>query len=195
MAGAKICVMDTRLSNTASMADYWLPTWPGSEAAVLLAIGNVHLREDLYDREFVRRWVNWEEYLREERPDAAGDVRAFVEALKTLYAQYTPEFAEQRVGRARRDASSKSRARSAAPGRALAAHVWRGAAAGNLGGWQVARALELLIVLTGAVGTPGRHRAQRLEQVRAGPADHAAAGARCGTSCCGRASIRSRSTR
>src|SRR6202045_3212283 len=38
MAGAKICVVDTRLSNTASMADYWLSPWPGSEAAILLAI-------------------------------------------------------------------------------------------------------------------------------------------------------------
>ena len=28
-----------RLSNTAAVADYWLPTWPGSEAAVLLGHG------------------------------------------------------------------------------------------------------------------------------------------------------------
>ncbi len=40
-------------------------------------------------------------------------------------------------------------------GSALAAHVWRNAAAGNLGGWQVARALELLVVLMGAVDAPG----------------------------------------
>jgi hypothetical protein len=33
--------------------------------------------------------------------------------------------------------------------------AWRNAAVGNLGGWQVARALELLVVLAGAVGTPG----------------------------------------
>ena len=40
-------------------------------------------------------------------------------------------------------------------GSAFAAHVWRNAAAGNLGGWQVARALQFLSVLVGAVGTPG----------------------------------------
>src|SRR6516225_1673459 len=39
--GAKVCAIDTRLSNTASMADYWLSTWPGTEAAVLLAICQV----------------------------------------------------------------------------------------------------------------------------------------------------------
>lgn len=37
--GAKICVIDTRLSNTASKADYWLSAWPGGEAAILSAAG------------------------------------------------------------------------------------------------------------------------------------------------------------
>ncbi|MCH8272475.1 MAG: molybdopterin-dependent oxidoreductase, partial [Candidatus Marinimicrobia bacterium] len=36
MKGANLIVMDPRLSNTASMADVWMPTYPGSEAAVLL---------------------------------------------------------------------------------------------------------------------------------------------------------------
>ncbi|MEZ4644350.1 MAG: molybdopterin-dependent oxidoreductase, partial [Chloroflexota bacterium] len=31
MKGAKIITFDPRLSNTASMSDVWLPTWPGSE--------------------------------------------------------------------------------------------------------------------------------------------------------------------
>jgi anaerobic selenocysteine-containing dehydrogenase len=66
--GAKICVVDTRLSNTASKADYWLSSWPGSEAAILLAMCNILIQENLFDREFVRNWVNWEEYLREEHP-------------------------------------------------------------------------------------------------------------------------------
>ena len=73
-AGTKLCVIDTRLSNTASKADYWLSTWPGSEAAILLAMCNVLLQEDLFDREFLRNWVNWEEYLREEHPDQAANV-------------------------------------------------------------------------------------------------------------------------
>ncbi len=34
---------------------------------------------------------------------------------------------------------------------------WRSAAAGNLGGWQVARTLFLLNALLGAVGDAGRH--------------------------------------
>ncbi|MEZ4570022.1 MAG: hypothetical protein R2849_06790 [Thermomicrobiales bacterium] len=43
----------------------------------------------------------------------------------------------------------------AAAGSRLAAHNWRSASAGNLGGWQVARCLFLLNVLTGSVGTEG----------------------------------------
>ncbi len=35
--------MDPRLSNTASMADYWMPSYPGTEAAVLLAMAKVIL--------------------------------------------------------------------------------------------------------------------------------------------------------
>ena len=38
--GAKLITFDPRLSNTASKSDVWLPTWPGSEATVLLAIAN-----------------------------------------------------------------------------------------------------------------------------------------------------------
>ena len=74
--GAKICVIDTRLSNTASKADYWISSWPGSEAAILLAMCNLILQEDLFDREFVRQWVNWEEYLREEFPTARRRFKA-----------------------------------------------------------------------------------------------------------------------
>ena len=33
MNGAKLAVMDTRLSNTASMADYWMATYPGSRGS------------------------------------------------------------------------------------------------------------------------------------------------------------------
>jgi anaerobic selenocysteine-containing dehydrogenase len=43
----------------------------------------------------------------------------------------------------------------ATAGHRLSTHTWRSAAAGNLGGWQVARTLFLLNALTGAVGVPG----------------------------------------
>ena len=47
----------------------------------------------------------------------------------------------------------------------LATHNWRAAAAGNLGGWQVARCLFFLNVLTGSVGTEGGTSPNGVEQV------------------------------
>jgi anaerobic selenocysteine-containing dehydrogenase len=154
MAGAKIAVMDPRLSNTASNADYWLPTWPGSEAAALLAMANVILQEDRFDSEFVRRWVNWEDFLSDEHPAEPRTFERFLEILKETYAAYTPEFAEQE-SRVPAETIVNIARQIADAGPRFAAHVWRAAAAGNLGGWQVARALFLLNVLTGSVATVG----------------------------------------
>jgi anaerobic selenocysteine-containing dehydrogenase len=154
MRGAKVAVIDSRLSNTASMADYWLSPWPGTEAAILLAIARLLVRERRYDRAFVEKWTNWDEYLREERPDLPVTFDAFHTALEELYAAYTPEFAAEESGVPAATIVEVARAVGDAGG-ALATHIWRNTAAGNLGGWQVARALELLVVLMGAVSTPG----------------------------------------
>ncbi|HYK88538.1 MAG TPA: molybdopterin-dependent oxidoreductase, partial [Acidobacteriota bacterium] len=138
--GAKIAVIDSRLSNTASMADYWLPTYPGTEAAVLLAMARVLLEEDLIDREFVRRWTNWKQFMAEEigKPEAGFD--AFLACLKEKYAGFTPQFAAQESGIPANQIIDVAR-EIARAGSAFASHVWRSAASGNLGGWQVARAL------------------------------------------------------
>ena len=154
LAGAKIAVMDPRLSNTASRADYWMPTKPGSEAAVLLAMAKVILDEDLYDAAFMRRWWNWDVYMRAERPQDEPTFENFVLALKEQYASYTPDYAARLAGVPAamivKVAHEVGRA-----GSAFAAHNWRAAAAGNLGGWQVARCLFFLNALTGSVGTKG----------------------------------------
>jgi anaerobic selenocysteine-containing dehydrogenase len=154
LQGAKICVIDTRLSNTAARADYWLSTWPGSEAAVLLAMCNTILQEEIFDREFVRRWTNWEQFLREEHPEEPQSFESFVAILKRTYARFTPEFAAQESGADPKVIVDVAREIGRAR-HAFAATVWRNAAAGNLGGWQVARALQFLSVLVGAVATKG----------------------------------------
>ena len=77
MQGAKICVIDTRLSNTASMADWWLSPWPGSEAALLLAIARLLVLERRYDRDFVRRNPGEPEFLQAVR-EVARDVMPIV---------------------------------------------------------------------------------------------------------------------
>lgn len=154
ISGAKLCVLDPRLSNTASVADYWMPTHPGTEAALLLAMARVIIEEDLINHSYVRKWVNWEEYLRAKRSDQEISFENFIEALKDEYASYTPAFAEAESGIPAEQIVEVARAIGAA-GSQFATHTWRSASAGNLGGWCVARALQFLSVLTGSVGTVG----------------------------------------
>ncbi|HWN83482.1 MAG TPA: molybdopterin-dependent oxidoreductase, partial [Candidatus Udaeobacter sp.] len=152
--GAKLIVVDTRLSNTATHADYWLATQPGSEAALMLAIANHLIQTGRYNREFVRRWWNWEEYLAHEHPGGPATFEEFERILRTLYAEYTPEFAAREAG-ITADTVRAVAETVATAGTRLATHTWRSAAAGNEGGWQVSRTLFLLNALLGAVGTEG----------------------------------------
>ena len=97
MDGAKLIVVDPRLSNTASMADHWIPTWPGGETALFLSWAKIILDEGLYDREFMETQVNWQQYLQEVHPNAEESFENFIEILKEEYSEYTPEFASQAV--------------------------------------------------------------------------------------------------
>ena len=187
--GAKIITLDPRLSNTASKSDVWLPTWPGSESTFLLSVANYMIQNDLYDKTFVRRWVNWRDTLNqfkdgqfpdvtfnlpddgrwdrmkervrtlfaERKFDLASDEEAFDlfdALLKTLYADFTFEKAAEEAQVSVERIKKAAEIIAQADGR-LAAHTWRSASIGNLGGWQVARCLFFLNVLTGSVGTPG----------------------------------------
>jgi len=75
-SGAKLIVFDTRLSNTATHADHFIAPYPGSEAAILLAIANYLIQNDLYNREFVRRWWNWKEFLEIEHSETSEEPRS-----------------------------------------------------------------------------------------------------------------------
>jgi anaerobic selenocysteine-containing dehydrogenase len=152
--GAKLIVVDVRLSNTATHADHWLAPVPGSEAAILLAIANHLIQGDLFDREFVRRWWNWEEYLAAEHPALEPTFEGFEKVLKTIYEGYTFDYAARESGIEPATLREVARLVSTAGSR-LSTHNWRSAAAGNEGGWQVARTLFLLNALTGAVATEG----------------------------------------
>ncbi|HUJ14494.1 MAG TPA: molybdopterin-dependent oxidoreductase [Thermoanaerobaculia bacterium] len=169
--GAKLIVFDVRLSNTATHADHWIAPWPGSEPAILLAIANFMIRNGRYNREFVRRWWNWEDFLGSSRAPqsatvlpGAGDsspargmthnFEEFEAQLRDLYASYTFEFAAEESGVDAATIEAVAQIVSKA-GTRLSTHTWRSATAGNLGGWQVARCLFLLNALSGAVGTEG----------------------------------------
>jgi anaerobic selenocysteine-containing dehydrogenase len=161
--GAKLIVFDTRLSNTATHADHFISPFPGSEAAILLAIANYLIQNNLYNREFVRRWWNWEEYL-EQRSEVGGqrseadtssrNFEEFERILKELYKDYTFDFAANESGVEARALEEIAKVVSTA-GTKFSSHNWRSASSGNSGGWQVARCLFMLNALLGAVATEG----------------------------------------
>ncbi len=56
--GAKIVVLDPRLSESAAIADVWVPLRPGTDLAFLLAMGHVILKRGLYDSAFLKKYTN-----------------------------------------------------------------------------------------------------------------------------------------
>ncbi len=56
--GAKIVVLDPRLSETAALADIWVPVRPGTDLAFLLAMAHVMIKKGLYDEYFLKKYTN-----------------------------------------------------------------------------------------------------------------------------------------
>ena len=160
--------MDPRLSNSAGMADLWIPVWPGTEPAVYLYLANRILQEDQVDKRFVKKWVNWEVlmnnrkyqefmlekgYISKLPKDKSFD--SFLEMLKDLYSPYTLEYAvkETRVPGYKLE---KLYEMFIWAGDAVSSYFWRAAAAGNRGGWMSGRTGYLPLALRGSIvyGTP-----------------------------------------
>jgi len=151
--GAKLIVFDTRLSNTATHADIFISPIPGSEAAILLAIANYLIQNRLYNREFVRNWWNWQEYL-ESVGDASGDFERFESLLADLYTEYTFDFAAAESGVDAHKLQQIAEVVGSA-GTRFSSHNWRSVSSGVSGGWAVARTLFMLNALLGAIATEG----------------------------------------
>lgn len=63
-AGAKLIVVDPRLTRLSARADLWLQLRPGTDAALALGMLNVIIAEELYDKDFVAHHVHgWEPFV------------------------------------------------------------------------------------------------------------------------------------
>jgi anaerobic selenocysteine-containing dehydrogenase len=166
--GAKLIVFDSRLSNTATHADHFIAPYPVSEAAILLAIAKYWIQNNRYNREFVRRWWNWEEYLANgsefgvsssgkegsELRVSSCEFAEFELELKQLYSSFTFQFAAHESG-VDAKAIEEIAKLVATAGTRFSSHNWRSVTSGVSGGWTVARALFMLNALLGAVATEG----------------------------------------
>ncbi len=63
--GAKMLVVDPKMTETVRNSELWLALRPGTDTALYLALMNVLIEEDLYDHEFVEKWCFGFEQLRE----------------------------------------------------------------------------------------------------------------------------------
>jgi thiosulfate reductase/polysulfide reductase chain A len=73
--GGKLVYLDPRFSITSAKAHEWLPIKPGTDLAFVLALINVLIKENLYDREFVEKYTFG------------------FDAVKESVKEYTPEWA------------------------------------------------------------------------------------------------------
>jgi len=98
----KFVQVESRFSLTAANADEWLPSRPGTEAGVALAMAHVLLQEELYDKEFVRSstkgfelfrsWV-LENYAPEKIAEVAGISARDIARIAREFAGHQPGFA------------------------------------------------------------------------------------------------------
>ncbi len=169
--GAKMVVLDPRMSNSAGMSDLWLPCWPGTEAALYLHLANRILNEksidgeDLVDHEFVKEWVNWDhlmankDYLRKmvdygyiSKVPTDDNYEEFIEVLKELYAPYTKEFVVKECRLEGMEYKLDQLWEMFIPaGARIATYLWRAGAIAHRGGWMNTRAGFLPLALRGAM--------------------------------------------
>ncbi len=96
--GAKLIVIDPRLTYMAGRADIWLQLRPGTDAALALGMANVIISEGLYDREFVENYVHgWDKFVERVREYPLGKVEEItwvpadkIREAARLFAQTKP---------------------------------------------------------------------------------------------------------
>ena len=137
--GARLVVLDPRLSITASKADEWIAIKPGTDLAFALAMIRVIINEDLYDHEYVANYTYG------------------FDQLKAAVQEYTPEWAAsicevpaETIARIARDyATTKP---------AVIAHHKRDAGGPNyVNSWHLNRCYIILDALVGSLDRPGGH--------------------------------------
>ena len=167
--GAKLVVMDPRLSNSAGMADLWVPCWPGTETALYLYLANRVLNEkdingdDLVNHAWVKNWMNWEEMMANKEYLALlvekGYIKSvpegdcyedFIKMLQEMYSAYTLDFVvkecriEARIVEKLYDMFIDAGAR-------VATYIWRAGPIAHRGGWMIARSAFFPLALRGAM--------------------------------------------
>jgi anaerobic selenocysteine-containing dehydrogenase len=167
--GAKLVVMDPRMSNSAGMADLWVPVWPGTETALYLYLANRILNEtgkngeSQVNHNFVKSWVNWDRLMDNKdylkllvekgyiKSVPKGDsYEDFIEMISEMYSPYTLDFVVKEC-RIEARIVEKLYEMFIDAGTKVATYIWRAGPIANRGGWMIARSAFLPFVLRGAM--------------------------------------------
>jgi thiosulfate reductase/polysulfide reductase chain A len=108
-SGTKIVLVDPRLNNSGVFASQWLPINPGTDLALLLAVANILVTEELYDKTFV-----------------AEQTAGFEEWAAEL-TNYSAEWAEGLTGISAKTITTLARELGAAGSKGVIEQGWRGA--------------------------------------------------------------------
>ncbi len=134
-SGMKVTHIDVRWNYTAAKADRFLMIRPGTDYAFNLALINVILRENLYDAEFVDRWVTG---MRE---------------LQDFILPYTPEWAERETGIPAREITTVAHEAANAKPSVIFNQGWMTAWTSN--DYYFRRSIYILTALMGGYEAPG----------------------------------------
>lgn len=133
--GTKLTYIDPRVTVTATKADKYLMIRPGTDLALNYALMHVIIEEELYDKEFVDRWVS-----------GFDELKKFVEP-------YTPAWAEQETGIPAAEIINLAREASAAKPSVIFHYGYRSSHYTNE--IYVRRSLIILNALMGSIEAPG----------------------------------------
>jgi thiosulfate reductase / polysulfide reductase chain A len=133
--GAKVVVLDPRFTKTASKASEWLPIRPGTDLAFFLAILNVLVTEELYNKDFVAKYtIGFDDVAQAVKP-------------------YTPEWAASKTEIPAATIQRIAREFALAAPHAFAHPNWR--TSNFVNSFQAERAISILNALAGNWAQPG----------------------------------------
>jgi thiosulfate reductase/polysulfide reductase chain A len=145
---AKIVVFDPKMSLTAAKANEWIPIKPGTDLAVVLAMINVIVSENLYDKDYVDKYTTG------------------LDKLAEHVKQYTPEWASQISGVQASDIVRIARELATTKPAVIPTHKRDAGGPNYINSFQLARAEIVLSALIGSIEKPGGFYFPRQPKVR-----------------------------
>ncbi|MBI4689283.1 MAG: molybdopterin-dependent oxidoreductase [Nitrospirae bacterium] len=132
--GCRTIAVDPRKSETAEKCEMWLPVRPGTDAALALAMINIIITRELYDKDFVEKWT------------------VGFDDLKRHVSVFTPEWAEKITWVKAEDIVNAATLYATNKPAVL---EWGVSIEQNTNSLHTARALAILRAITGNIDVPG----------------------------------------